>query len=141
LKKAFYCLGPENFAVQLSGDKLDLSALSVFVSGGDSSENKKMQVVNETLASLNRSAQWRAFAKWVFNREWTTFIFNQLLERVLANMSICRNSTAIPYTTGKGNISYFCTGGIAWGLNKPEHMTCGLPFALYEKLEWNWKQP
>lgn len=138
LKKVYDELKPENFTVDLSGAKLDRSALAVFSSAGAESEKKKIRFVNELLANLNRNAQWRDFVKWVFNREWTTYIFDLLLDRFLANMSICRNSTAIPFVTAKGNVSYFCTGGIAWGLNKPEHMTCGLPYELYKRLEWEW---
>jgi len=135
LKNVIAALGPENFAMDLA-PHLDRSALSVFQSGGDTFDKKKIQIVNESLAKLNRSSQWRDFTKWVFNRDWTTYIFDILLDRFLANMSICRNSTAIPFVTGKANVSYFCTGGIAWGLNKPEHMTCGLPYDLFTKLDW-----
>ncbi|MFA6451677.1 MAG: DUF169 domain-containing protein [bacterium] len=138
LKKAFLSIGPENFAADLA-PYLDRSAISVLTSGGDSFDKKKIQFVNESLAKLNRTRHWRDFTKWIFNREWTTYIFDALLNRFLANMSICRNSTAIPFVTGKANVSYFCTGGIAWGLNKPEHMTCGLPYNLYKQLEWEVK--
>jgi len=130
-------LGWENFNEQLAG-RLDCSALEVFKSGGESFDKKRVQAVNTLLAGLNRSEAWRDFTKWIFDRQWTTYVFNLLLERYLANMSICRNSTVIPYLTGKANVSYFCTGGIAWGLNKPRHMTCGMPFDLYRKLDVDW---
>ncbi len=138
LKKAIDALGAQNFATDLAG-RLDRSALSVFLAGGDPVDRKTIQFVNENLARLNRLQGWRDFTKWIFNREWTTYIFDLLLDRFLANMSICRNSTAIPFVTGKANVSYFCTGGIAWGLNKPQHMTCGLPYPLFKQLEWDWK--
>ena len=49
-------------------------------------------------------------------------------------MSMCRNSTVIPFQKGKANVSYFCTGGIAWGKNKPDNMTSGYPYGIYQKL-------
>jgi hypothetical protein len=137
LKKLVAALGWDNMAVELAG-KLDRSALEVFGSGGNPIDKKRVQFVNGTLASLNRSREWRDFTKWIFKRQWTTFIFDILLDRFLSNMSICRNTTVIPLLTGKANISYFCTGGIAWGLNKPNHLTCGIPYELYKKLDVEW---
>jgi uncharacterized protein (DUF169 family) len=49
---------------------------------------------------------------------------------------MCRNSTVIPHLTGKANMSFFCTGAVAWGLNKPQHITCGIPFPLIENIEF-----
>ena len=115
---------------------LDRSTPSIFQSGANPLKMKRFQWTNRALASLNRSENWCNFTKWVFDRQWTTCIFDMLLDKYLANMSIRRNSTVIPRLTGKANVSYFCTGGIAWGLNKPNHMTCGMPFSLYEKLQW-----
>ncbi len=137
LKKLIVSLPPQDIAFDLAG-KLDRSALEVFRSGGNPFDKMKVQTVNETLAALNQLEPWRDFTKWIFNRDWTTYLFDLLLDRFLANMSICRNSTAIPLKTGKVNVSYFCTGGIAWGMNKPNHLTCGFPYRLYEKFDLAW---
>jgi hypothetical protein len=137
LKKIIDALGLENCAADLAG-RLDRSALEIFSPGGNHIAKTRIQVVNKTLAALNRSGEWRKFTKWAFKRKWATYIFDILLDRYLANMSICRNSTVIPYLSGKANISYFCTGGISWGLNKPDHLTCGMPFDLYESLVLEW---
>jgi hypothetical protein len=49
-------------------------------------------------------------------------------------MSVCRNSTVIPLLTGRVNVSFFCSGGITWGRNQPDHLTSGWPWAVYAAL-------
>jgi hypothetical protein len=49
-------------------------------------------------------------------------------------MSVCRNSTVIPFLEDAGNISFFCTGGIAWGCNPPDFLTSGFPYGMIEKV-------
>lgn len=133
LEKIFRALGPSGFNTEMAGS-LDRSALEIFTgSPGRNRDRRRVMTVNRLLANLNRFPEWREFTKFVFKYEWTTFLFDMLLDRFLANMSICRNSTVIPYLTGKANISFFCTGAVAWGLNKPGHMTCGIPYPLTEK--------
>jgi uncharacterized protein (DUF169 family) len=60
------------------------------------------------------------------------------LERIIKNtmgdMSVCRNSTVIPYLENAANVSFFCTGGIAWGGNEPSHLTSGIPCELFDKI-------
>lgn len=118
--------------------RVDRSALSVIKSEKNPFSLKRLILINKLLALLSKQKAWVDFTKWLFNRQWTTYVFDLFLDQYLANMSMCRNSTVIPYLTGKANISYFCTGGIAWGLNKPYHLTCGLPFSLYQMLAWDW---
>jgi len=48
--------------------------------------------------------------------------------RTLADMSVCRNSTVVPLLVGRVNVSFFCTGGITWGRNDPDHLTSGWPW-------------
>jgi hypothetical protein len=57
-----------------------------------------------------------------------------VISRTLSDMSICRNSTAIPLLTGRANVSFFCSGGITWGRNSPDHLTSGWPWHLYRRL-------
>jgi len=137
IKKILEELGPEKVNVEMSG-RLDRSALEVFaVARGRGRVDKlRVQWVNKTLAVLNRRPGWRSLTKWIFKRDWTTFVFNLLLKRFLANMSLCRNAAVIPYLTGKANASYFCTGAIVWGKNRPEHMVCGIPFEFSSRFEW-----
>jgi hypothetical protein len=49
-------------------------------------------------------------------------------------MSVCRNSTIIPLLAGQANVSHYCTGGITWGRNSPDHLTSGWPFPLFARL-------
>jgi uncharacterized protein (DUF169 family) len=53
----------------------------------------------------------------------------------VVNRSVCRNSTAIPLLTGRVNVSFFCTGGITWGRNRPDHLTSGWPWPVFQNLE------
>jgi hypothetical protein len=53
----------------------------------------------------------------------------------MANMSMCRNSFVIPLRENRANISYFCTGGVAWGKNDSRNMTSGFPRHLFVKLD------
>ncbi len=122
----------EDVAWNLAG-KLDSSALEIFDSETDASEKSRVMLVNKTLARLNKYSEWRKFTKWVFSNDATTYVFDLLLDRFLANMSMCRNTTVIPLVTGDINVSYFCTGGVAWGGNRPEHVTCGMPWAIAQK--------
>ncbi len=138
LKKILELLDPAEIARELAGE-MDKSAISVLDRNHGPRDVRRIRWVNRLLASFNWSRNWRNFTKWALDRQWTTYLFDLFLDRYLANMSMCRNSTAIPLLTGKVNISCFCTGGIAWGLNSPAHMTCGMPFHLYRRLPIVWE--
>jgi uncharacterized protein (DUF169 family) len=87
--------------------------------------------VNGALAVLARYQRWQAFTRWLFRSPLVTVGFDALISRALADMSICRNSTVIPLLTGRVNASFFCTGGVTWGRNDPEHLTSGWPWAQF----------
>ena len=87
--------------------------------------------VNRILAVLARSARWRAFTYWLFRSRLVTAGFEAVISRPLADMSVCRNSTAIPLLSGRTNLSFFCTGGITWGRNRPDEITSGWPWAQF----------
>jgi len=91
--------------------------------------------MNQFLGALARSARWQAFTRWLFQSHWVTARFDAIISRTLADMSVCRNSTAIPLLTGQANLSFFCTGGITWGRNKPEQLTSGWPWPLFERVD------
>lgn len=90
--------------------------------------------VNRLLAPLARRSRWQAFTRWLFRSGLVTASFDALISRTLADMSVCRNSTAIPLLTGRVNISFFCAGGITWGGNRPDFLTSGWPWAIYRTL-------
>ena len=56
------------------------------------------------------------------------------VNRALADMSVCRNSTVVPLQTGCVNVSFFCTGGITWGRNSAQHLTSGWPWHEFQRL-------
>ena len=128
-------LGWESF-IDPSPYRQDVTALHVFrmnLPGGFSSW--AIRSVNAGLSALNRFALWHHFTTSLFRSMWVTRVFTLLITRYMANMSMCRNSTVIPFQAGKANISYFCTGGIAWGKNDPENMTSGFPPVIFRKLD------
>lgn len=90
--------------------------------------------VNAWLSAWNRLGVWHRFTTILFRSTLVTRLFDRFITVYMANMSMCRNSLVIPFQTGRANISYFCTGGIAWGKNTSEHMTAGFPWKLYQSL-------
>lgn len=129
------------------GGRLDRSAIPAFTRGsrhwrqGFDERPRSAGVrlwlldgVNRILGGLARSERWQAFTRWLFQSRWVTARFDALISRTLADMSICRNSTAIPLLTGRANLSFFCTGGITWGRNRPEHLTSGWPWPIFQRV-------
>jgi len=94
----------------------------------------RVAAVNHLLAALARHRAWQAFTRWLFRFPAVTAGYDALIAAALADMSVCRNSTAVPLLTGRANVSYFCTGGITWGGNHPGHVTSGWPYPLYRRL-------
>lgn len=90
--------------------------------------------VNAWLSSWNRFAAWQRFTSLIFRSTLVTRLFDRFITVFMANMSMCRNSLVIPFQAEKINISYFCTGGIAWGKNLAENMTAGCPWRLFQRL-------
>ena len=88
---------------------------------------------NRALATLARSRRWQALTRWLFRSRLVTAGFDALISRTMADMSVCRNSTAIPLLSGRANVSFFCTGGITWGQNRPDHLTSGWPWPLFQQ--------
>lgn len=106
------------------------------LTGGKSSPVKMALVrsTNRALGWLNRFPAWTRLTIWAFRREWSSRMLNFFLDRSMANMSMCRNSTVIPLLSGRINVSHFCTGGISWGKNEPQLMTCGMPHDIYQSV-------
>jgi uncharacterized protein (DUF169 family) len=116
------------------GGELDCSALSIVTSGQDTARSRLIVAVNRGLAALAPSARWQALTRRLFSNRTPTIALELLISHLAADMSICRNSTAIPLLTGRVNVSHFCTGGITWGLNHPEHLASGWPWATYQAI-------
>ncbi len=100
-----------------------------------------IKYINRTLSLLNRFTLWHRFTTFIFKSDYVTKIFDKFITRYMANMSMCRNSFVIPWQNKKANISYYCTGGVAWGKNEPDDMTSGYPYDMYLKLEPNLDYP
>jgi uncharacterized protein (DUF169 family) len=90
---------------------------------------------NGALDALNRFDLWNSFTALLFKSGFVTQIFDKFITRFMANMSMCRNSFVIPLKQNRANISYFCTGGVAWGKNDSRNMTSGFPYRLFGKLD------
>jgi uncharacterized protein (DUF169 family) len=126
-------VGKENFALDYA-DKLERSALSLFLKNPNSLKVNLTRIVNKTLTQLNLVPGWRKLTVLLFKSQSITLLFDMIIKSMLADMSMCRNSSVIPYKTQKGNVSFFCTGGVAWGNNSQENMTMGFPIDLYRKV-------
>jgi hypothetical protein len=108
---------------------------AVFPHGGQETARSRLIVaVNRGLAALAPSARWQALTRRLFSSRTPTIVLELLISHLAADMSICRNSTAIPLLAGRVNVSHFCTGGITWGLNHPESLTSGWPWATFRAI-------
>ncbi len=140
-RKIIDILGWESF-ISSAGRNQDMTSLNSFRSEPPGPVSLWMiKNVNRLLDFMNRFDWWQGFTAFLFRSTLVTRIFDRFITRFMANMSMCRNSTVIPYRYGKANISYFCTGGIAWGKNTPGFMTSGYPITVFRKLEPNLDYP
>jgi hypothetical protein len=114
------------------GGQIERSALPVL--GGATGDGRRSLIngVNRLLATLAPSGAWQELTRRLFRSGAVTAGFEALISRALADMSICRNSTAIPLLSGRVNASFFCTGAVTWGLNPATHLTSGWPFPIYQ---------
>ncbi len=126
-------VGKNRCAHEYAGE-LDKSALQ---SLWDNSSDWKVKLtlgVNRILALLQKQEWFRKLIAFIFRSEVVSDLFDRIISRTMADMSICRNSTVIPTKTGMVNISFFCSGGIAWGMNRHDHMTSGWPYPVFKEL-------
>jgi uncharacterized protein (DUF169 family) len=113
--------------------RLDRSALPTLLEGKGISRRGLVRGVNRLLATLARSGRWQSFTHHLFRSRLITAGFDAVISRTLADMSVCRNSTAVPLLSGRANISFYCTGGITWGCNHPDQLTSGWPWPLFQQ--------
>jgi len=124
------------------GGRLDRSAVPSFTRSRRTSAQGRVSAarraligaVNRLLAPLARVAPWQALTRWLFRSAVVTAGFDALISRTLADMSVCRNATAVPLLTGCVNVSFFCTGGVTWGGNGPRHLASGWPWPDFQRL-------
>lgn len=91
-------------------------------------------VSNWMIGYVKRLKGFDNLMKTIMNAGPLMFIGEKMIEKSLADMSMCRNSTIMPLLEDAGNISYFCAGGASWGGNSPRNMTSGYPYRIYRKL-------
>ena len=122
------------------GGRLDRSALFLFepdpsMPGQDRAGGRTALVTgtNQALATLARSRRWQALTHRLFRSRLVTAGFDALISRAMADMSVCRNSTVIPLLGDRANLSFYCTGGITWGRNRPDQLTSGWPWDLFQE--------
>jgi len=128
--------GWDNMAWDIVEDqRISRSALRRLFERKETWRSRLQAPVSRGLATMRRAPGWTKLTKTVFKNRTVTKIFDKLIDRTMADMSICRNSVAIPYLLGKANVSYYCTGGIAWGENDPQTMTSGWPWAQWLRLQ------
>lgn len=104
---------------------------------GESGWSTKVKVtygVNRLLAGLRGWNSWDRFTRFAFRSRRVSSAMERIIKNNMGDMSMCRNSTVIPYLENAANVSFFCTGGIAWGGNEPSHLTSGFPGELFDRV-------
>ncbi|MBU4194135.1 MAG: hypothetical protein KKE43_08435 [Actinobacteria bacterium] len=89
-------------------------------------------VTNRVMAYLRRWKRFDDLIRAAMRTQVLTSGLERVLKSTVADMSMCRNSTVIPFEESAGNVSFFCVGGISWGCNSPANMTSGFPYRLIE---------
>ncbi len=132
LKELISRIGEDALISKYRGD-ISISALAP--SGLDYSRRAGfINAINRVLSRLGRIKFFDRFIKFAFKSLFITSTFEKMIKKTLADMSICRNSTVIPFLERGANVSFFCPGGVTWGGNTSNHMTCGFPFYVVEAL-------
>lgn len=133
LKDVISITGWNRCSDKYSGE-MDKSALGILRNNTFSLKSASTVVFNRLLAMLSKSKGWHRLTEKIFSSTFACDMFDRLISLFTADMSICRNSTVIPYKTGLVNVSHFCSGGISWGLNLPDNLTSGFPYGIFENL-------
>ncbi len=141
LKKFLSIMGWEKCALQLAGE-IDKSALRILRNDNFSLKSFSTVTFNKLLANMGKRRWWYRFTEIIFQSSFVSDLFDRFISFFMADMSVCRNSTVIPYITGLVNASHFCSGGITWGLNYPGYLTAGVPYGDFKyignKLSLKW---
>ncbi len=124
----------DNRCVREYAGELDKSALQYLWENRSDWKVRLTMAVNRLLSLLQKREWFRKLIAAIFRSEVVSDLFDRVISRTMADMSMCRNSSVIPHKTGCANISFFCTGGIAWGMNDPRNMTSGWSWPVFEEL-------
>ena len=144
LRPLFVAVGMERTATEFIDKwRVAASALALLSDKGEVVDSRAHRIIRRVLGRLRPLPAWKRLTAVLFKSGLVTRGFDQVIKRTMADMSMCRNSTVIPYLTGKANLSFFCTGGIAWGMNDPDLLTSGWPIDLYREIEGavSWDRP
>jgi hypothetical protein len=133
LQKMIALAGSERLWADHQG-RIEWSAVPLLNGEQMAFRHRLVNGVNRGLAILARSGRWRAFTYRLFRSRLATRGYDALISYALADMSMCRNSTVIPRLADRINVSFFCSGGITWGRNRPDHMTSGWPWHDFQQL-------
>jgi hypothetical protein len=125
-------IGEESLAGRYTGE-VGKTALGVDKSGR-SMMLRLSRGLFRLLATLRRSKSWDRFTRFAFRSRRVSSAFERIIRNTMGDMSMCRNSTVIPYLENAANVSFFCTGAVAWGANKPSHLTSGLPKEMFDRV-------
>jgi len=128
------CMAGRDRLWQGHGGRVEWSVAPLFAGGRFTLHYHAVRQANSLLAFLARSGRWQAITHRLFRSHLVTAAYDAVISRTLADMSLCRNSTVIPLQSGQINVSFFCSGGITWGLNSPEHLTSGWPWTVFQEL-------
>lgn len=138
LKELARRLGPGSLTTRYSG-QIGRTATGVG-EHGLSARVMLSHASNRSLAILRRWKRFDDLTRVVFKDYRVTNLFEKLAKNAVADMSMCRNSTVLPFQEDAGNISFFCVGGVTWGGNSPTNITSGFPGsmsgAILEHLEF-----
>jgi hypothetical protein len=131
LKAVTDMVGEESLVGRYSGE-VGKTALGVDESGGSMMLSLSRGLLR-LLATLRRSNSWDRFTRLAFRSMRVSSVFERIIRNTMGDMSICRNSTVIPYLEDAANVSFFCTGAVAWGANQPSHLMSGLPGEMFDR--------
>ena len=137
-------LGLENFTKEHI-DQIYLSALSLYTEVEYPS--KRAQRKRKRHLRSIKFFKWLFASKLIRNKptdKFLTFLlkryaFSRMMDPILSKFSsgtsLCYNAGAIPFVAQKANVTFPCTGGIAWGDISKDSMLIGVPYLLFKKLE------
>jgi len=111
--------------------QLDKSALAAIDRNSPGARAGAVNTFNRLLCTLKEYRWFRRSSELALKSPAACYLFDKISTLFLVDMSVCRNSTVIPALEGRGNCSYFCSGGIFWGGNDPAYMTAGLPYEMF----------
>lgn len=115
--------------------RFDMSALAIINSEKAGLRASAVKSFNRLVYRLKNYRWFKKTAEKALDYPAASWLFDKIIALLLVDMSVCRNSTVIPALDGGANCSYFCSGAIFWGGNDPAHLTAGIPYQLFCRLD------